>query len=76
MTKEALVQKTLQALSQLPTDKVKEISDFAEFLLKQLDDQILKKGMTELVSNSDSFDFLKEEEELYSINDLKGNLNP
>lgn len=71
MTKEALVEKTLQALSQLPPDKVKEISDFAEFLLKQIDDETLQQGLTVLVTNSETFDFLKEEEELYSAKDLK-----
>jgi hypothetical protein len=71
MTKEALIEKTLQAISRLPADKVQEISDFADFLLKQLDDQILQKGIDAFMTSSDSFEFLKEEEELYSTKDLK-----
>lgn len=71
MTRESLIQKTLQHLAQLPDQKVKEVSDFAEFLLYKIDQQILTKGIQKMVSESQSFDFLDDEEEIYSENDLK-----
>lgn len=71
MTREALIEKTLQTLSRLPADKVEEIADFADFLLKQLDDEFLQKGIHSLATTSESFEFLQDEEELYSTQDLK-----
>ena len=71
MTKEALINKTLKTISQLPQDKIKEVNDFADFILKKYDEEVLQKGIEKLVSDSKSFDFLKEEEDLYSPEDLK-----
>ncbi len=40
--------------------------------LKQLpDDKIVIKGIQKLASDSEAFDFLKDEEDLYIVNDLK-----
>jgi len=71
MTKEALINKTLKTISQLPQDKIKEVNDFADFILKKYDEEVLQKGIEKLVSNSKTFDFLKEEEDIYSPEDLK-----
>jgi hypothetical protein len=71
MTKQALIQKTVETLEKLPEDKVSEIATFAEFLLKTYEDYILRKGVSELNSNSKSFEFLNDEEELYTLDDLK-----
>jgi len=35
MEKETLIKRTIKTLSKLPQDKVKEISDFADFILKK-----------------------------------------
>jgi hypothetical protein len=35
LTKEAIIQKTLEALEILPKEKAEEISDFADFLLRR-----------------------------------------
>jgi hypothetical protein len=35
MTKQKIIDKTLEAINQLPTDKAEEISDFADFVLKK-----------------------------------------
>lgn len=40
-------------------------------MLKKLDDETLQKGLNELVSKSKSYDFLNQEEDLYSVEDLK-----
>jgi len=71
MTKQALIQKTVETLEKLPDEKVSEIATFAEFLLKTYDEYILRKGVSELNSLSKSFDFLNDEDELYTVDDLK-----
>jgi len=71
MTKDVLIKKTLKTLSRLPQDKVKEISDFAEFIQKKYDEDILQKGIERLVIESKTYEFLQDEESLYSVNDLK-----
>lgn len=71
MSKEMLIQKTLSTLSKLPDNRIAEISDFAEFILKKYEDRILQKGMETIMEESGTFDFLSEEEISYSIEDLK-----
>jgi len=62
MTKQAIIERTLKVINQLPEDKAKVISDFADFIIKQYEDQLLTKGIAHLASNSKVFDFLKDEE--------------
>ena len=71
MTKEQLINKTLQILSQLPQDKIREINDFADYILKKYEEKTIQKGTEQLMSNSKTFDFLKDEEDLYTSDDLK-----
>ena len=70
-TKEILLTRTIDYLSRLPQDKVIEVAEFVEFLYQKHEDHILKKGIHKMVSDSKSFEFLKEEEELYTLDDLK-----
>jgi len=71
MSRETLIKKTFNTLSKLPPDKVKEVSDFADYILKKYDEEILQKGIEKLISDSKTYDFLKDEEDLYSFEDLK-----
>ena len=71
MTRDAIIQKTVDVLSALPADKIEEVSDFADYILKKYDERILQQEMHALVEQSDTFGFLNEEENLYSVNDLK-----
>ena len=71
MTRETLIKKTIDNLAKLPDQKLKEVSDFAEFLLNRIENQLMIEGIQKLVSGSKTFKFLETEEELYSINDLK-----
>lgn len=41
------------------------------FMLKKIDDQILQQGIQNLTSDSKAFSYLIEEEDLYTVNDLK-----
>lgn len=71
MTKEALIQQTIDTISQLPEDNISEVADFAAFLLSKYEDRILTKGIEKLVSDSESFSFLKEDAAEYGVDDLR-----
>ncbi|NOR75282.1 MAG: DUF2281 domain-containing protein [Draconibacterium sp.] len=71
MNREILLKDTLDKIQKLPDLKIQEINDFAEFLLSKIDDSILLKGIQKLTSDSKSFEYLKNEEDLYSANDVK-----
>ncbi len=68
MTRESLIKRTLDSLTRLPNQKLREVSDFAEFMLNK---NWGTEGIQTLTSNSKSFQFLETEEELYSKADLK-----
>jgi hypothetical protein len=71
MTRRIIIERTVNAINQLPEDKAVEISDFAEFIIKRYEEQRLTEGIQNLTSNNQSFDFLAEDEEIYSLADLK-----
>lgn len=71
MTREIIIERTLKAINQLPDDKAEEISDFADFVFKRYEENELLNGMQNLISDSKAFDFLNEEDEIYSLTDLK-----
>ena len=48
-----------------------EVSDFADFILKKYEEELLQKGMNVLVSEAKTFYFLKDEEDLHTVSDLK-----
>lgn len=71
MDRQVLINNAISKIRQLPDTKIKEVNDFADFLLSKMDDQIIREGIKEMISDSKSYDFLKEEEDLYTVNDLK-----
>ena len=71
MTKQAIIEQTVKAINQLPEDKAKEISEFADFVTKRYEEQKLTIGIQQLTSNSNAFSFLDNEEDLYTETDLK-----
>ncbi len=75
MTREAIIERTIQAIKNLPNEKVAEIGDFADFVIKKHEEQILNENIQQLASTSEAFSFLNEEPEIYSINDLKEKYN-
>jgi hypothetical protein len=75
MTKQAIIERTINAINQLPEDKAEEISDFADFIMKKFEENRLAKGIQQILSESETFNFLNEEEELYSVSDLKEKYN-
>ena len=71
MTKKELIEKTTSTLSKLPPDKVTGIADFADYIFKKYEEETLQKGIEKTVSESKSFEFLKSEEEIYTVSDVK-----
>jgi NRPS condensation-like uncharacterized protein len=71
MTKQAIIKRTIDVINQLPEEKAEEISLFAEFIKKQYEEHQVTQGIHHLVTDSQGFEFLKEEEDLYSLADLK-----
>ena len=55
MTRESLINKTMEVLTKLPEDKVTEVADFADYIFKKYDEDILQKGIEKLVSTSKAF---------------------
>ena len=71
MTRQAIIEKTLKAISLLPENKAEEISDFADFVIKKYEDQKLTDAIQQIITDSKTFSFLESEEELYTVADLK-----
>jgi hypothetical protein len=71
MKRETLLKNTVDKIKKLPDQKLKEISDFADFLLCKIDDHVLTDGILHLSVKSKSFEFLNEEEDLYTLEDCK-----
>ena len=58
-------------MAQLPEDKAQEISDFADFVSKRYEEYQLTQGIQKLATRNHTFDFLNNEEDLYTVADLK-----
>jgi hypothetical protein len=71
MTQSAIIENKISVLSKLPTEKVAEVKDFADFVLKRYEETVLQQGIAQIVSDSKVFAFLAEEEDLYSKDDFK-----
>jgi hypothetical protein len=71
MEREVLVKNTIGRIGQLPTKRVQEVNDFVEFIFRRTDDDRITEGLQHLSSISHTYDFLYDEPELYSVNDLK-----
>ncbi len=70
MKKQAILEKTMQNISRLPEWRIKEVSDFVEFLMQKEEDRELINDIQKNAAKSKSFHFLEEEEELYNDEDL------
>jgi len=75
MDRQVLIETTVSKIRQLPDAKIKEINDFADFLLSKIDDRIIQEGIQKMTSDSKAFEFLKDEDDLYTLNDLKERYN-
>lgn len=71
MSRDALIKSVLYNLSKLSDQKIKEVGDYAEFLLSKSEDFVLVKGIQKMANKSESFNFLNDEEDIYTLADLK-----
>ena len=71
MTRHIIIERTLKVMNQLPEDKAEEISDFADFVFKRYEEHELTNGIQKIASESQAFDFLNRQEEIYTVADLK-----
>jgi len=70
MNRGNLLNRTMSNISLLPDWRLKEVSDYVDFLLKSYEDKEITEGIMKLVSESKSFDFLNDEEEIYDESDI------
>ena len=71
MERETIINETVKKLNRLPLDKLRQVEDFVDFVISRIDDKLLVEGIQKLTSDSKAFEYLKNDEELYSVNDLK-----
>jgi hypothetical protein len=71
MKRDILLKETINKIQLLPDSKLQEVNDFADFLLSKTEDKILLEGIQNLTSDSKTFEYLKDEEDLYSVNDCR-----
>ena len=72
MEREVLIKRTIGKIEQLPTTRIQEVNDFVEFIIQRADDVLITEELQQLVSYShNTYDFLHNEPELYTVNDLK-----
>ncbi len=71
MSKQAIIDRTVKAITLLPKEKAEVISDFVDFMFKRHEETLISDGIKNIVSESSAFNFLEEEEDLYTIADLK-----
>ena len=71
MTRQAIINRTIKIISTLPDDKIREISDFADFIIKRYEETQLTLEIQKLSEQGQTFEFLKDEEDLYTEADLK-----
>jgi len=71
MSRAEIIEKTLNALNKLPESMGEEVADFADFMVKKTEEQRLQAGIQQMIGQSDAFAFLKDEEDLYTLDDVK-----
>ena len=75
MTRQAIIDHTIQVIKLLPQEKATEVSDFADFISMKYEEQKMTENIQKIVTDSKTFSFLNDEEDLYSVSDLKEKYN-
>jgi hypothetical protein len=71
MSKVELIEKTIRNMQALPEQDLAAVHDFAAFLLSRIEKNILTEEITQANLSSTSYQFLEEDKDLYTVNDLK-----
>lgn len=70
MNKDELIKDTTNKLKTLPYKEILQFNDMVGQSGAKLENKILSKGIENLMQSSKTFDFLKDEEDLYSKDDI------
>lgn len=71
MSKKEIIEKIINAINQLPQVKAEEISNFTDYIYNQYEVELLRAGMVVLTDESNSFEFIKNEDDVYTLADVK-----
>jgi hypothetical protein len=71
MEREILMEKMIGQIERLSIARILQINDFIEFIARQSEDAMITEGLQELSSYGNVYDFLDNEPEIYSVDDLK-----
>ena len=72
MEREVLMERTIYKIKRLPTKRIQEVNNFVESIIQKADDAMITEELQQLSSaSSATYDFLDNEPELYSVNDLR-----
>ena len=70
MTKQQIISETVDILNKLPLEKAEEIRNLIFEYYEKKDEEIFEKGFEKLINESESYSFLNDDEDLYTIDDL------
>ena len=71
MNTSSLINQSVKSLEKLPENKILEVVDLINLLSKKHNEEKeLQRGIEKIVSQSKSFSFLNEEEDIYDETDL------
>lgn len=71
MERNILIEKAVENITRLSDRQVQEVADFAEFLLNKANNEFWVENIQQILSESNTFNFLKEEPEIYSVKDIR-----
>ena len=71
MSRSELIETTLKSIEKLPENELQEIYDFAIFLLARAEKKRLSSEVSQINISSSSYKLLEEEDDIYTVNDLK-----
>ncbi len=71
MNRDLLIKKAIVNIQKLPDNKIVEVSNFIEFVLSKIDENLITEGLLKIATDSKTFNYLNDEPDLYSVSDLK-----
>ena len=74
MSKDFLLKKAANYLDNFSEDTLQEVINFEEYLLYKQEEIDINEGIKRLNMQSESLKFLNEEEDLYTLEDVKNKL--
>jgi len=71
MKRETIIKRVVEVMNSLPTEKLAQIADFAEFIRYRHDECQFTRGTQRLIADDSTFHFLSQDDDLYSLADIK-----